>query len=301
MFLLSCNAFFFLLSFGIAVITTPTLIYVALTSKVTAEPNGEVITHQQTIPLLGGIGILAGFLPALVYVVYLDPQWLGLALGLALLSPLGLFKDFHQEPFPPAIQLCIQTAVLITLAWFGFRLDFDLSLPFNYLLTVLVGLWLLNGINFIDVVDGLAGGVTGIAALFMGIFFILVGDDGVFLAFALAGGCLGFLVYNRSPAKIFMGDIGSFSIGLILLACLLASPPDESQFLQTIPILIVPCADVAITSIVRLVKKKTPTQGGPEHPSLIMLNRGIPPLLILISYYTLGIVGGVTSLISLFA
>ncbi len=295
--------FFLLLSFGIGVITTPYLIYTALRNKITAEPNGEIITHQKTIPLLGGIGILTGFLPALIYTVFLDYQWFGLTLGLVLLSPLGLFKDFHQEPFPPAIQLCIQTVVLIALTWFGFRVDFNLPLLFNYLLTILIGLWMLNGINFIDVMDGLAGGVTCIAALSMAIVFNLIGHngtDGAFLTLSLVGGCLAFLVYNKPPAKIFMGDIGSFSIGLILLACFLFSMPNESQFLQTIPILIVPFSDVAITSIIRLVKGKSPTQGGPDHPSLIMLSCGIHPSLILISYYTLGMIGGATSFIKLF-
>tara|TARA_Y100000782_G_C10187644_1_gene267758 strand:- start:7869 stop:8780 length:912 start_codon:yes stop_codon:yes gene_type:complete len=87
----------------------------------------------------------------------------------------------------------------------------------SILFSVLVYTVVVNAFNLIDGVDGLAGGVGFIASVAFGIWFFLAGDMGdSLLAFSLAGSLLGFLIYNFNPAKIFMGDSGSLTIGLII-------------------------------------------------------------------------------------
>ena len=92
----------------------------------------------------------------------------------------------------------------------------ELPLYSQYTFTILAIVGITNAFNLVDGIDGLAGGLGFMSLLTIGIFLTISGDtQGALIAFALAGGILGFLHYNFSPAKIFMGDTGSLVLGLL--------------------------------------------------------------------------------------
>ena len=145
---------------------------------------------------------------------------------------------------------------------------------------------IVNAINLIDGVDGLAGGIGVIAAISMGIWFQLAGAiEHAVLAFALAGSLLGFLVYNFSPAKIFMGDSGSLTIGLILsiLAIKLIEYPVEqlpnellgvSRPVFAMAALVYPLTDTLRIFVYRIVRGMSPFAADRNHIHHRLLEMG---------------------------
>ena len=117
--------------------------------------------------------------------------------------------------------------------------------------------------------DGLVAGVSAIAGLSFGLLFLHKSDPfGAALSFALVGSCLGFLWYNFPPARVFMGDTGSLSLGFLLavLAIRLASTPyDIRQFLAPLAVLALPIADTSAAILRRIVSKQSPFLGDRSH------------------------------------
>lgn len=106
----------------------------------------------------------------------------------------------------------------VTLPFVDFTID--LGKPLYYVLVLFIVWGTANAVNFADGLDGLLGGLSVITFTFYGLFVALAlgQTDMAVLAIALVGGCLGFLYYNRNPARIFMGDVGSFALGGALAA-----------------------------------------------------------------------------------
>jgi len=190
--------------------------------------------HSRPIPRLGGVAILCGFFAPLVGLLLVDSGvgahfkaepnlvW-GLFGGGAVVALLGLYDDFHGAG--AKLKFFVQFAVALGLYGLGLRVEQiatpfggpmalgGLALPFTLLWVVGV----INAMNLIDGLDGLAGGVAffGIATNFI---LALVRGDVVtcLMMAALAGAVLGFLIFNFNPASIFMGDTGSMFLGFVL-------------------------------------------------------------------------------------
>jgi UDP-GlcNAc:undecaprenyl-phosphate GlcNAc-1-phosphate transferase len=257
--------------------------------------------HRSPTPTLGGIGIFTAFGFTILLIGGLG-GWLGelrwsLLAGSALMFALGLLDDLRRLT-PPA-KLVIQVLAAAVVIFFGRVIDF---FPWGFANVILTFFWLVgitNAINLLDNMDGLAGGVAFIAAAFLSYFFWGTGSEALLLiSLALAGGLLGFLVFNFPPAKIFMGDSGSLFLGFTLAALAVAHRPRASDVFSVmgVPILLflLPILDTTLVTITRLLRGQSPAQGGTDHTSHRLIAFGLSERQAVLILYGIGILSGIT-------
>ncbi|MEW6498846.1 MAG: glycosyltransferase family 4 protein [Cyanobacteriota bacterium] len=220
-------------------------------------------SHSQPVPRGGGIGLLLGIgvSAALASILGVElPSW-PIWLGLVLVAGVGFWDDLRGELQVP-IRLLAQLCAALLVVSFSGRLTSlplpppaDLSLNgLGYLISVIWILAVLNFFNFMDGIDGIAGSqalITGIALAFA------VGMEGAWLGATIAGSSLGFLLLNWQPAKIFLGDIGSYSLGFMLAAAPLQYGSERASRLTMLVglSLWMFLADASLTFIHRLFSK----------------------------------------------
>lgn len=226
------------------------------------------------------------------------PHWSLLA-GSLLMFGLGLVDDFKR--LPPAAKLIGQLIAAASVVFFG---DFTIHFfpwPFaNLLLTLFWLIGITNATNLMDNMDGLAGGVSLIAACFLGYFFWKVNDFALLsMVVALAGAILGFLVFNFPPAKIFMGDCGSLFLGFTLAGLAIARNTQASNVFAVlgIPVLIfmLPILDTSLVMITRLLRGQSPSQGGTDHTSHRLVALGLNERQVVLILYAVAIVAGLSA------
>ncbi len=195
---------------------------------------GERRIHSGSIPRLGGIGIFVAFLAGLGASTLIagrggtiggpaDYNWPGVALGMTVIFLAGVYDDLRG--LRPSIKLAFQTAAAAIAVLSGFRIDV-ISSPFGGSMDLgSLGVWVtfgwillvINAMNLIDGLDGLAGGLALIVTTTVATVALTMDQFGVVAsAMALAGAVIGFLRYNFAPAQIFMGDGGSQFLGYVL-------------------------------------------------------------------------------------
>lgn len=255
----------------LAVGGTPLIRRMALRLGVTDAPNARKL-HVQPVPLLGGAAIYLAFMLVLLFLgdrAYVN-ETVGIFIGATLMSFMGVVDDrWGLGSYAKLLGQLLAAAILIVggvqVRLFGGWIDIAVTM-----------LWVVgitNALNLIDNMDGLAGGVAMIAAVFFTLLAALSGQYLVgALAAALAGACLGFLIYNWNPAHIFMGDAGSLFLGFLLAAVgiKLRFPANSNTITWLIPILImaVPIFDTALVFLSRLRRGKNPlTTPGKDHLS----------------------------------
>jgi len=220
----------FFAALTVSLVVMPAVILLADKTGAMDAPNARKV-HTKPIPRIGGLGIYAGFMAAVVFVAVkfgLDGEQLKETIGLivsgSLIVALGLVDDYKNLPAKIKLlgQICAAAVLVIG---FDVRIDFVTD-PFGDYIYLewfaipatmfwLVGLT--NTVNLIDGLDGLAAGVAAIASFT--ILLIALEQNFVLVAVltaALAGAAVGFLKYNFHPAEIFMGDTGSMFLGFML-------------------------------------------------------------------------------------
>lgn len=247
---------------------------------VLAPANPDVVTHDRPVPLLGGVAIMAGSLTGFL-LLGLRPndeiRYLG---ALSLVVALGLFKDLRQREFSPAVQMLVQVAAVGIIV-----LDDPTSSPVHLTGRVLFGVLLINGVNFIDVMDGLAGSVTIACTAGIAVLLVVLGLGHFGPAMVLAAATVGFLVFNRPKATIFMGDVGSFGIAITLLWLLRpAWNTDGISGPLSALVLAAPLLEVIITALTRVRHGRSPFTGDELHPSLRLLRHGARPGVVIVIY-----------------
>jgi UDP-GlcNAc:undecaprenyl-phosphate/decaprenyl-phosphate GlcNAc-1-phosphate transferase len=244
--------------------------------------------HARTTPLVGGTGILAGFLGALllaaaVGLVPVSRELLGIAGGCAILWGAGALDD--RVGLSPLTKLAAQGAASALVLAVGIRVE----LVSNNILGTVIGVaWLIgitNAFNLLDNMDGLAATLAAIACVFFAIDAYTVHPSHVIalLSLALCFACLGFLPYNlrlRGPAAVFMGDSGSQVLGFGLAALGLASSwnvagSTVATLLLPILVLAVPILDTTLVTVVRLLEGRPVTAGGRDHTSHRLVYQGL--------------------------
>jgi UDP-glucose 4-epimerase len=224
--------------------------------------------HTTPTPYIGGVAVLLAFLltgPALAG--DLDRLW-PLAAGALVLGAVGLRDDRRGLPAKLRVALEAGAGALLwatDLGWSVFGSDLA-----NLALTSVWVVGLVNALNLLDLMDGVAGSVAAVSALGIGVL-AAVNDDTALavLAFAVAGACAGFLVHNmRSPARIYLGDCGTMSIGLLLAGMISAQPIDARSgwaiLLGAVPLLGVPLFDMALRIVLRLRRRISLMTGGQD-------------------------------------
>ncbi len=244
--------------------------------------------HALETPTLGGIGIALGLVAAVglcLAVGAVDPSWelAGIVGGAAIVFVAGLVDDVRSLP-PPA-KLAAQIAAAAAILASGLRVE----IVSNDILAYAIGaLWLVgitNAWNLLDNMDGLAGSLGLVAAVFFAIDAATLHRDdmSLVLALALAFACLGFLPFNfrpTKPAAVFMGDSGSQLLGITLASLGLATSwkvAESAVATLVLPLLVlaVPILDTALVTAVRLVEGRPIHQGGRDHASHRLVRGGL--------------------------
>jgi UDP-GlcNAc:undecaprenyl-phosphate/decaprenyl-phosphate GlcNAc-1-phosphate transferase len=309
----------FLVAILVVLWTTPQVKKFGLKAGFVDLPNARKV-HQEPMVRLGGIAIFTGYICAVAIVgisgafnlpsplpISAQYEFLGVVLGGLGFFLIGLLDDlFTLSPF---LRLGLQ-AVVASLAWSaGVRIDF-FSLPYigviqlDWLSLPVTVFWLVgmtNAINFMDGLDGLAAGISGIAAVVLLIVSLWI-DQRItaLLAAALAGSALGFLRYNFNPAQIFMGDGGAYFMGFTLAAIsvvgLVKTVTTVAVILPFI-ILAIPILDTSTVIVDRLLRGKSPFQADKRHLHHRLLMVGLSQRLSVLFIYSLALWVGSVALV----
>ena len=280
-------------------------------------PNMARKTQAQPVPYLGGVAIALGisiitlgavFVGADNFVGENNDQLKDLALTILLpalvLGAMGLFDDLRSlSPWP---RLITQTVVGSIVAFvivengtigtpFGQGASGDSGSWINTAVTIFWIVGICNSINFFDNLDGAASGAVAIAALGV---FIIAFDRGQELVSALsivtAGATIGFLMWNKSPAKIYMGDAGALFLGIIISVATIRLNPGITPIWQSLAIpvmlLAVPLLDTCVAVFSRLARGLSPLTGGKDHLSHRLVRGGLTRPLAAISLWSASVV-----------
>lgn len=288
----------FLAAVAVSLLAVPQILRFAV-ARGLLDPSGERKTHGVERPRLGGLGILLGLLAGVLAARLVDQpaRWwnadvLGILLGALIMYGVGvtddLLHDRHtgREGLSPLAKLLLQilAALAPVLVSYnrgggvlirGFMMPGDGYVGFPVALQIgLTVFWLVgiaNAFNFIDGLDGLAGGVAVIVTT--GLALISLGADRArppeaILALATIGGTIGFLKSNFKPARIFMGDGGALLLGY-LLAALSVSGVAKGQALISVgvPMMILALPILNLTQVVvgRMLRGESPMQADRTH------------------------------------
>ncbi len=263
--------------------------------------------HRQPIVRIGGVGIFAGTFLAWLLVGRLFPAtseasiFLGMLLGGLGFFVTGLLDDlFNLSPF---VRLGMQAMLSATVWSLGIRLD-ALPLPGltealpAWLSLLVTFLWLAgmaNAINWLDGMDGLAAGTTTVAAAVLAAMSWTLHPAIALMALGLCGATLGFLKYNAAPARIFMGDGGSYFLGFSLAAMAAVGLPSDSSFtaaLLPFVVLLVPVLDMTLVIGARLSDRKSPFYPDQRHIHHRLMHAQFPKATVVWCVYGLTLLSG---------
>lgn len=262
--------------------------------------------HDHPIPRLGGLAIALAFILTTLLTVRLDQQMQGILLGSIIILVLGVLDDSLTLPAMP--KFIVQIIAAIVVVAHGCTIRF-ITNPFSshvgdYIdlgawavpVTIIWIVTLTNAVNFIDGLDGLAVGVSGISAATMLVIALLVAQENVAtIMAALLGACLGFIPYNKNPAKIFMGDTGATFLGFILSAMSIQGMFKLYAVISfVVPFLIlgIPIFDISFAVLRRLAKHQNPMQADRGHIHHRLIDMGFSQKQTVAITYTLtGILG----------
>jgi len=286
-------------------------------------PNMARKTQAEPVPYLGGVAIGLGISLITLGAVFVgadnfagenNDQLKDLALTVLLpalvLGAMGLFDDLRSlSPWP---RLIVQT-VVGTIVAFVIVENGTIGTPFgngdatdsgSWINTAVTIFWIVgicNSINFFDNLDGAASGAVAIAALGV---FVIAFDRGQELVSALsivtAGATIGFLMWNKSPAKIYMGDAGALFLGIIIsVATIRLNPgitPTWHSLAIPVMLLAVPLLDTCVAVFSRLARGLSPLTGGKDHLSHRLVRGGLTRRMAAISLWSASGVAAVFAL-----
>jgi UDP-GlcNAc:undecaprenyl-phosphate GlcNAc-1-phosphate transferase len=265
--------------------------------------------HDRPIPKGGGVGIVVTFLVG-IGVLYnfaefarlANPYFLGVIEASVAIALVAFLDDLFDWPF--MVKLGAQVLAALVAVGSGlyvtdFRIPYLGPLPFAWIGVAMTTIWLLfttNAVNFIDGLNGLAGGVTLVACLFIA---FIAEQHGGWFAYAAAGllaaGVMGFLPFNFPRARIFMGDVGSQFCGFMLaVLAVVASRFDGVE----LPFLLVPMLlsgvlfDVAFTLVRRALQGEAITQPHRGHLYQVAQRSGLPAVTVTLVHWGFAVFGG---------
>jgi UDP-GlcNAc:undecaprenyl-phosphate/decaprenyl-phosphate GlcNAc-1-phosphate transferase len=298
----------FVLSAGMVLLLTPVVIRLGLRWRLVAEPGGRR-RHQGRVVRIGALALFPSFAVATLVSLAIprsDPlepiRLAGILLGLAMVTLLGLVDDRNRLPAWAQL-LGLAAAALTAIAFKVFIEIFNNPLTDGqikvdwYLMLPLTLFWLVgmpSTMNFLDGLDGLATGVTGISALVLFVHMLRLGQYSVaILPLALAGCCAGFLRYNFYPARIFLGG-GAYVLGYALGALSIVA---GAKVASALLVLWVPIIDVAWQIYRRWRRHQSPALGDRGHLHFRLLDMGWPQSRIVLVYYSITALLGVVALV----
>jgi UDP-GlcNAc:undecaprenyl-phosphate GlcNAc-1-phosphate transferase len=264
----------------LAIGATPLARHLAPRVGMVDEPEARKV-HQRPVPRLGGAAILLAVVAAGLVLGerYKFDQFGSIIVGATGVSFMGLIDD--RWGLRPIIKLVGQILAALLLYASGVVVGTFRQPALNLIVTVFWVVFITNAINLLDNMDGLAGGISAIAAAH---FALMCSFSGQYLVGALAvavlGACLGFLFYNLNPASIFMGDSGALFLGFMLAATgIKLSFPENVTFVTwMVPVLVMglPIFDTTLVVLSRLRRGLNPlTTPGRDHVSHRLVAAGM--------------------------
>ncbi|MCE5185825.1 MAG: undecaprenyl/decaprenyl-phosphate alpha-N-acetylglucosaminyl 1-phosphate transferase [Planctomycetaceae bacterium] len=280
---------------------------IALKLGIVDRPDAVVKTHKEPVAYLGGVGILAGLTVGMLAGVVLmkdfdifdkSLKWLlGILAGAAIACTVGLIDDIVDlRPRQKFLGQIIAAAALLAAgirpdlqqaaAFLGWTMPDWLEWAIDIPIVIFFVLGATNSLNLLDGLDGLCGGVTAIitiAFLLLSIHratwgFSEVGDPvRIIVCLGMVGGVLGFLPFNRHPAKIFMGDAGSLLLGFVTASLMILFAEEIFRWwMASIVIFGLPILDTATALVRRWLNRKPLFVSDRGHIYDQMIDRGIP-------------------------
>lgn len=281
-------------AFAITYLAIPVIITVSERKRLFDIPDERKV-HQTPIPALGGLGIFAGFLIAVLIGIPFEKSpeikyilaattvifFLGLKDDILIISPVKKFIGQVIASF--LIIYCAEIQLFSMHGIFGFN---ELPEAISLILTYFTVMVIINSFNLIDGVDGLAGTLGSIASVFFGLYFLQAGEQAyAVLSFGMAASVIAFLFYNFQPARIFMGDTGSMLIGtvtsvLVIKFIAISQNPGLATPIQSAPalgftVMMVPLLDTLRVFAIRISHKRSPFAADRNHIHHLLLDRGM--------------------------
>jgi UDP-GlcNAc:undecaprenyl-phosphate/decaprenyl-phosphate GlcNAc-1-phosphate transferase len=310
----------FISAMCVALFITPFVARWASRKGICDYPSSRRV-HLDCIPRAGGIALFVSFIS--IYLFFfsvtsdqsfrfvLEREQFFFILGAACIFSLGLWDDF--KGLSPWVKFAGQIGVGL-LVWFG-GIDVELlsvtlykgvSLPswLSLIITIFWVVLLVNAINLIDGLDGLAAGICLFVSITLLSLCFSMGNPMLIIGFsALAGACLGFLRYNFNPASIFMGDCGSYLLGYLLAALTIqGAMKSQATVALLIPIIAlgVPLLDTLLAPIRRFILGKDMFKPDQSHIHHILLKLGYSQRHVVVMIYGVTVFLGVIALIFVF-
>ena len=269
----------FLAAVSLSLLGVPFLRRLALATGFVDRPAGAHKSHVRPVPYLGGVGLIAGVLLGMLLTSRLGTQGVVIALGAIVLGIVGLVDD-HRSVHP-RIRLLLELGTAALAVASGLRVPATGVAAVDVAITLVWIVGITNAFNLLDNMDGLASGVAATAATAVFMLAILGGQRATSaVAAALVGACLGFLVYNRRPASIYMGDTGSLFLGYVLAVLTIEVDPNlapPASFAVPLILLALPVLDTATVTLARLRRRRRVSIGGRDHLSHRLVARGLSP------------------------
>jgi len=247
---------------GVSLVATPLAARLATRLQLVDHP-GALKPQSSATPYLGGVAVGLGVVVGVASYrpVLLIPLVMALAIGTA--------DDVR--PLPPILRLA---AELVTAVVVATTMSTRFPSWISFVLIVLATIVLINGFNLIDGLDALCGSVTLAGAVG---FAIIIDSHGRYLAVALAGAIAAFLVFNRAPARIYLGDGGSYLIGttvaILLALCWSPSAPLHTG-IGALALVVLPAAELGFAIIRRWRAGTSLLTGDRDHPYDQLVRRG---------------------------
>ena len=253
------------------------------------KPNLDRKTQKEPVPYLGGLAIaISVVVLTFAAVIRSDNTQTTFPLAATLLFPaiflglMGLIDDLASlNPLP---RLIIQTVMAIAVSVFLIKSDtVGITLDGTFLDEVVMTIWIIgicNSINFFDNLDGGAAGTVAVSTI--GIALIALGEGQELIAalsIVTAGSTIGFLMWNKSPAKIYMGDAGALFLGVVVSVLTIRLNPGIApkwNSISLLPMLLaVPILDTCVAVFSRIYRGISPFTGGKDHLSHRLMRKGL--------------------------
>lgn len=274
------------LAFLITAVSIPSVIHTAIKFRLFDRSDSHRKSHKIHISRLGGVAIFCSFtITILLFATTVSYQEANfLITSCIILFGLGLKDDLYGvNPRTKLVLQLVVATILVVLgnfrltSWYGVFYLWEVNILWGSLFSIVLIIFVNNAFNLIDGIDGLAGTLGAIATFSFGVFFALTSAlPYAFIGFAMFGSIAGFLFYNYTPAKIFMGDTGALIIGLVCIVLAIKfielnkiNSENTPYFLSApaiaVSVLIVPVFDCIRVFFIRLIHKSSPFKGDRNH------------------------------------
>ncbi|PLX67011.1 MAG: undecaprenyl-phosphate alpha-N-acetylglucosaminyl 1-phosphate transferase [Denitrovibrio sp.] len=295
------------IGFIISVVSVPLIAKLASKANVVDVPDSRKI-HTTPTPLLGGLGIFLSYIIIILLLDDMPKEVLSIFAASTIILALGLTDDiFDLSPYSKLVVQTFATSVIILNTELRFNISV-INLPFfdqpiwTIILTYLWIIGVTNSLNLIDGINGLSGGVSLISFTVISIVAHNTGST-IYMHICLGfiGATAGFLKYNITKAKVFMGDSGSLLLGFNLACFSIASLSKNQTIVAVIfpiSVLSIPIFDTLFAIIRRSLDHRNPLLADKGHLHHILIETGLTHLQALTIFYALSILMAILSYLS---